>query len=309
MVPLHQIEPRRKWDVPASHGCWMSAIQTNIRNLGDLAATHELYARGFGRTRLRLGLSRGEIVRVRKGWYACSDLAEELKQAARVGGRLASVSAARAHGLWVPGRVGSLHVEVSPQACQLRSRTDFRLRLAADIDAAVRLHWEEHEPSGSRVLVSPCRSLAQVIRSEAAETGFVVAESARFTGQVSAHEWRKLLGGLPRRSISSLGSVSDQSESGTESAFKFRMLRHRLPLRQQVQIGPDRVDFLIGDCLVIEVDSRAHHDRVVDCARDARLSIRNCRVLRFYYEHVFHDWNLVEAAVLAAVIRGDHIAR
>ncbi|MEX1079452.1 MAG: DUF559 domain-containing protein [Homoserinimonas sp.] len=287
----------------------MSDLPASIRSLGDLAATHELYSRGFGRSGLRLALNRGEIVRVRKGWYACGDLAGDVKQAARVGGRLACVSAARAHGLWVPGRPRALHVEVSPQSCQLRSRTDYRRRLANSIGAEVRVHWEAHECSGSRVLVSPRRSVKQVIRSEDAETGFVVAESARFTGQISGSEWQELLSGLPRRSLGALSSVGSKSESGTESAFKFRMLRHHLPVRQQVQIGPDRVDFLIGDCLVVEVDSRAHHDRVTDCARDARLSIRNYRVLRFYYEHVFNEWDLVEAAVLAAIIRGDHLSR
>src|SRR5690606_13371026 len=112
---------------------------------------------------------------------------------------------------------------------------------------------------------------------------------------------------LPSRTQAVTSPVGESSESGSESAFKFRMLKHGLPMEQQVWIGEDRVDFLIGKRLVVEIDSRAHHDPVADCARDARLSIRHHRVLRFYYEHVFGAWDLVEAAVLAAVERGDHL--
>lgn len=285
----------------------MTVLQNHIRSLGNVAATHELYALGFGRTRLRRALARGEIIRVRKGWYACADLHPELRQAACVGGRLASTSAARLHGLWVPDDRGRLHVQVEPRACQLRARSNFRRRLMTGTDRDVHVLWEPFDDVPSRVLVGARKCLEQVIRGESAEFGFIVAESARFTGLISRFEWEEVRLALPARARESVVAVGSSSESGSESAFKFRMLKHGLPMLQQVQIGEDRVDFLIGESLVIEIDSRAHHDPVADCARDARLSIRNFRVLRFYYEHVFGCWDLVEAAVLAAVMRGDHL--
>ena len=285
----------------------MTTLQNHIRFLGHVAATHELYSFGFGRARLRLALARDEIVRVRKGWYACPDLHPELRQASCVGGRLASVSAARRHGLWIPDDPDRLHVQVPPEACQLRTRSNYRRRLMAEADQRVNILWEPFEDETSRVLVGPAQCLKQVIRSESAEFGFIVAESARFVGLVSRFDWEELRLALPARVQASIVPVGESSESGSESAFKFRMLKHGLPMQQQVWIGQDRVDFVIGEALVVEIDSRAHHDPVADCARDARLSIRNYRVLRFYYEHVFSEWSLVEAAVLAAVARGDHL--
>lgn len=106
--------------------------------------------------------------------------------------------------------------------------------------------------------------------------------------------------------------VEGVCESGTETAFWLRMRRHGLAITRQVQItGVGRVDFLIGERLVIEVDGRAFHDQESsfegDRHRDAELSIRGYRVLRFSYRQVFENWDLVEAAVLAAVSRGDHL--
>ena len=83
------------------------------------------------------------------------------------------------------------------------------------------------------------------------------------------------------------------------------MRRHGLRVRQQVQIGVDRVDVLIGDRLVIELDGREFHDHDADRMRDARLSVRGYRVLRFSYWQVMNDWRAVEASVMASIARGD----
>ena len=81
-------------------------------------------------------------------------------------------------------------------------------------------------------------------------------------------------------------------------------------LRQQVSVrGVGHVDFVIGGSLVIEVDGRAFHiDRFEeDRQRDALLSIRGYRVLRFSYRQVFERWGEVKGAILAAIARGDHL--
>jgi very-short-patch-repair endonuclease len=71
------------------------------------------------------------------------------------------------------------------------------------------------------------------------------------------------------------------------------------------------VDFVIGERLVIEVDGAEYHTDPVrfeaDRRRDALLSARGYRVLRFSYRLVIDDWPTVETAVLAAVARGDHL--
>ena len=81
--------------------------------------------------------------------------------------------------------------------------------------------------------------------------------------------------------------------------------------QRQVTIrGVGHVDLLIGDALVIELDGREWHndeDRFEkDRRRDAQLSIRGYRVLRFSYKQVFERWSEVRAAIEASIGRNDH---
>jgi very-short-patch-repair endonuclease len=285
----------------------MHSLQTDIAGLGGLAATHELYARGYGKRLLRYAVHTEAIIRVRKGWYCCPDLPVELQQAARVGGRLACVSAARYYGLWVPGQPGPLHVQVSPEACQLRSRSDYRRRLSDLVGHHVVVHWTD-EATTSRLLVPVASCVEQVACTHPAEYGFVVAESALHQRKLSTAQWHRIRDALPRRLRRKLAAVGRLSESGTESMFCFRMRTIGVRFRQQVWIGRDRVDFLIGDRLVVEIDSTGYHDPVADMARDARLSMRGYRVLRFHYDQIVNHWNQVLGSVLAALSRGDHLA-
>ncbi len=83
-------------------------------------------------------------------------------------------------------------------------------------------------------------------------------------------------------------------------------------MTRQVEIrGVGRVDFLVGERLVIEVDGREYHVDVErfenDRRRDALLSGLGFRVLRFSYEQVLRRWSEVAAAVFGAIARGDHL--
>jgi very-short-patch-repair endonuclease len=83
--------------------------------------------------------------------------------------------------------------------------------------------------------------------------------------------------------------------------------------RLQVRIsGVGRVDMVIGDRLVLEIDGYAYHSDKerfeADRRRDARLSARGYRVLRFSYDQIFNHWSEVKSAILAAIARGDHLA-
>lgn len=282
-------------------------IARHLRLVGDVAATHELYSLGHTQAGIRTAVRRGTILRVRKGWFCLPDLAPELVRAWRVGGRLTGASAARLYGIWVPGHEGLLEVEVAPNACQLRSGVDSRKRLANLSEPGVVVHWATVWHSRSRVLVDLVRCIELIVRFYSTEFAYVVAESALNLKLVTMHEWERILESSPARTRRDLADVGTQSESGTESMVSFRMRKLGIRFRQQVWIGEDRVDFLIGEALVIEADSKLH-DRIADNARDARLGIRGYRVLRFDYQLIVHHWDQVQAAILAALSRGDHLA-
>lgn len=104
----------------------------------------------------------------------------------------------------------------------------------------------------------------------------------------------------------------DRAESGSESLVRLRLRRRNLRVRVQVRIeGVGRVDLLVGDRLVIEVDSRTHHTATAqyhsDRFRDQRLVELGYRVIRVTWEQVMFGWEPAEHAIMAAVHRGDHL--
>jgi very-short-patch-repair endonuclease len=273
-----------------------------------VAATHELLARGHAEARIWRAAREGDVARVRKGWYAMPSLHQDILGALRVGGRLACVSAAKLSGLWIPEEPG-LHVAVSETASRLRTPSNHRQRLAAHPDTGVVVHWSDSR-RGSRLVVSPSEACAQAFSCLSQSDAFVVLESALRHRVLPLHVLPRLVTELARDHQRVAACASDLSDSGTESMVKLALLRVGIPFRQQVWIsGVGRVDFLIGSRLVIEVDSLTFHpDPHADRHRDGELGLRGYRVLRFMYWHVRRDLAWVEQVILAAYLRGDHLA-
>jgi very-short-patch-repair endonuclease len=293
----------------------MTPLTRTIHGLGDLAATHELRAAGFGKVRLRGALARGEILRVRQGWYSTPDVHPQLIRAARVGGRLGCISGAALHGMWLPPSE-HLHVVVGRNDCRLRTADDMHRRLT-DWPAGVRPHWHgEQAAQGSRMLLDPVGCLRHVIRCQPPDLAVAIADSALHRAApwkrpiVTLDQWHRIIDGMPSRSRS-LIRADGICESGTESITRFRLAPHRLPLQPQVRLGDKRVDFLIGRRLVLEIDGAEYHTAPerfeADRTRDAELTARGYIVLRFSYRQVLYRWHEVEAAILSAVARGDHL--
>lgn len=292
----------------------MNSLLQTICELDGLAATHELYAAGFDKRQLRSAVAGGDIQRVRQGWYSTPDMHPQLSQAARVGGRLGCVSGAALHGLWLPPNEG-LHVIVDHKDCRLRTPKNMRQRLA-DYPSGVTSHWHRDRMEGSRVLLDPIACLGDVIRCQPPEYAVAVADSALRRPSpwkpalITPTQWGRLIDGMPSRTRQ-LSLADGICESGTESITKFRLTKYRLPLQAQVWIDRKRVDFLIGRRLVVEIDGAEYHiapERFeADRTRDAEFTAINYIVLRFSYNQVIYRWREVEAAILAAVARGDHL--
>jgi very-short-patch-repair endonuclease len=171
-----------------------------------------------------------------------------------------------------------------------------------------RIHWTGESLQGDRTAVDVDHAITQVFRCRGVDDGFIVLESALHQGMLR----RRDLAGLESRVSATarrwVKLADSHSESGSESALKLILLRLGVPFRQQVPIsGVGRVDFLLGDHLVIEVDSKTHHaSPYADRKRDAMLSVSNRRVLRFMYSQVMFERLEVESAILSALARLDH---
>jgi very-short-patch-repair endonuclease len=111
-----------------------------------------------------------------------------------------------------------------------------------------------------------------------------------------------------------LGRVDGRAESGTETIVRTRLQAKGAHLRSQVAIARvGRVDFVLGDRLVVEVDGQEWHDEASqferDRARDALLVARGYLVMRFSYRRVMDAIAEVEREILAVVRARDHLRR
>lgn len=276
-----------------------------VSNYGGLVATHELLRAGCSSRQLSRLVAIGELVRVRQGWYALPDLERTLQGAARVGGILGCVSAARAHGLAVrPSE--RMHISVRHASARLRSPNDHRVRLAR---AEALTHWTIRPQGAARLIQSVPESLRAMALCQPLERTIAAADSALRLRLISHVEWMTLLETLPARLAALLEQVDARAESITESIARVRLCGLGYLPRLQVRIpGVGRVDMLLGDRLVLEFDGWEYHgDREQfeeDRRRDAALAARGYVCLRFSYRQVIHRWHEVRAAVAGAVAAG-----
>lgn len=279
-----------------------------LRAKGGIASVADLRSAGVSARALQRAQSAGVIARVRRGWYSLPHTSAQLVRAVRVGGSLTCISGCGAHGLWEPWDL-RLHVSVPKRSRHLKDPDDGD-PIAGSTDQVV-VHWNSDAPLTGIVLpIEEC--LAQVLRCQPAEIAFTILESALHKGKIDGFGRRLLAERVPSRSQLIVSAGSD-AESGTESLFQFRMMRLGVATRSQVLInGVGRVDFLIGDRLVVEIDSNAHHGdrakRLRDLKRDATLAGLGFVYLRFDYTTVVWDWDLVASTVFAVVSRGEHLS-
>jgi very-short-patch-repair endonuclease len=280
-----------------------------IRSVGGVAPTHRLLRMGWTSRTLAAAVHAGAIVRVRQGWYASPLESPDHLAAWRVGGRLTCTSGAAELGLATRASK-SLHIAVPPTASRLRDPDDMRTSLSADRDIVI--HWRPSRP-GSAFIESPLTCLIDMVNCEPSEFVVAAVDSALHGGLVSRAAWLRSLAGLTAGSQFLLADVDGNSASILESLGRVRCRRVGLTVRTQAWLAPGiRVDLLIGDRLVVELDGREFHAGAEgferDRVRDARLGALGFRVLHFSYTQVMFDWPAVEASILAAVARGDHRA-
>lgn len=271
---------------------WLDARQ-------GIAHAHDVLDAGFTRHAIRDTAAMGSISRIRRSWLATASAAQSLRDAAAIGGRLACVSAAKHHGLWTLDD-GRLHLGVHPNASRF------------DAGSAL-VHWNPGPIAPHRYeLVEPVvNALVHLADCRPREEALATWESAIRTGAASA----LFLQRLPLRSAMAnklVVACGELSDSGIESIPVARLARIGIRVRQQVRIDGHRVDGVIGDRLVIQIDGYSFHksaaQRRKDIAEDRRLVLMGYTVFRFDYVQVLFEWATVEAEVRGAIAAGLHLA-
>jgi very-short-patch-repair endonuclease len=282
-----------------------------MRALGSIASVGQLELAGFSGPYVRAVRRRGSLVRVRRGWYALADANSGIVEATRVGGTLACVSGCAFHGTWMPPNAG-LHVAVPAGSRHLKNPISGSPIRGSGGQLTV--HWTGPVPADASFqpgVMSILECLADVLRCQPPEFAFAIVESALANQLIDTRQLQSLTELVPsRRPL--LRMAEPLAGSGTESIFRYRMAEMGIRMRSQVDIaGVGRVDFLIGDRLIVEVDSRQNHgspeQRIRDLDRDAVAHVLDYIPLRFDYVQVLTDWEAVASTVLAIVSEQRHL--
>jgi very-short-patch-repair endonuclease len=153
-------------------------------------------------------------------------------------------------------------------------------------------------------------ALAQSFRVVGWDEAVAILDSALHQHLISRPLAQAIVAGAPPEVRGVWSFVDAAAESGIESLVRCRLAARGIACRTQVVIPTiGRVDLLVGDRLVIEVDGRKHHgpERFEgDRRRDLELSVFDLRVVRLSYRQVVHDWDATEDALLRLIERGEH---
>lgn len=269
-----------------------------IAQLGGVVRTARVVERGFGRRTVDAAVRSGMLLRPRRGWLALETADAAVLHAARHGVVLTCRTQAARLGLWLHEHAGAPHVAVPPNAASGR-------RISATI------HWGSPVvPRHPDALVDPIENvLAYIAECEPFEQALATWESALNTSLVTIEALQRFAWRPAARRV--LARAMPFADAGLETYLRERLRWLRLPIRVQTWIAGHRVDTLIGDRLVIQIDG-AHHvgpQRTEDIRHDAALTLRGYHVIRVSYPQVMFGWPMVQDVIMRAVAQGLHRAR
>ena len=249
-----------------------------------VARFSQLLDTGLTRQHVDELVSVGRLVRVRRGWYALPSAHPDAVRAVAAGGALTCVSALGRHGVWVPP-TSDLHLRTSEHH---RSTT-----LQPGMKRCRRGR------AAPRYAVDPLPvALIPAMACLDDEGVVVVLDSVRNLRLLTLQDLMAFAHDQSERVRRLLSLTVSNSQSGTESMVRYRLWQHRVRARPQVTIpGVGRVDLLVGDRLVLEMDSHAHHTGIANYTRDRERDRALVRlgylVVRLTYHQVVSDWEAV----------------
>jgi very-short-patch-repair endonuclease len=278
-----------------------------LRSVGGVASYLQLEAAGQTRAQIAQALRAGTVTRVRNGWFAAPDAPVDVVRAVRVGGTLTGASVARLHGLWLMSDP-LLHVRVPLTASRLASPGDRRIPLSlARHKVCVHYSAAPGTPAARDPLV---RALAEMFTCASVEASVVALDSALNLRELTRSQLVELSAAMLASKRKFLAWADEGSQSGLETLMRLLLQRLGISCRIQVKIiGVGRVDVVIGDRLVVEMDGAGFHTGLEfeeDRRRDFELVQQGYLVMRLSYRMVFADWDRVERGILTVIRRGEH---
>lgn len=283
-----------------------------LASLGGIASTTQLTAAGITAHYVKRAVDEQRAIRIRQGWVSAPGAPDDAVRAIRVGGFLTCVSALRLQRVWCAPSTG-LHVRVDRHANHLASPDDRAQPLASYPRPEVTLHRSfVTDRLRSDLAIDTVESaLLHAALCQSRDNAVVLFDSV-LNLRLGSLDWlTRRAATLTARHREVLRLVDAASQSGLESKARLRLRALGIPYRSQVHIdNVGRVDLLIGDRLVLELDGREWHTSEAAFAEDRRrdliLNERGYYVLRLTYAQVMFEWPRVESLIRALVGRREH---
>ncbi|MFF2633107.1 endonuclease domain-containing protein [Microbacterium sp. NPDC058021] len=269
----------------------------------ECATRAELLAAGMSRRGLRGEVAAGRLIRARRDRYLRSDAPPALREAVRVGGRLACVSLLQLLGVFVLANAVT-HVHIARGSSRLRSPEDPGRRLGPPGVRRARLHWHPllQAEEANRACVGVVDALVQAIRCQPARHAVASIDSALNTGVIAVADLAEVFGALPARFGVLRDLVDGRAQSGPETLV--RLMARSLGCRVELQVrfdGVGYVDLLLDGWLVVECDGKEFHEgwaqQVTDRRRDLRLATLGYVCTRFTAAQILYHPEEVVAAL------------
>ncbi|TYL53174.1 endonuclease domain-containing protein [Agromyces mariniharenae] len=285
-----------------------AAVASVIRERGGALPYRALDSAGVARADVRRALAAGGIRQVRERWFAVPDAHADIVRAVHVGGSLTAGSVARLEGLWSRPD-GLLHVRVPRTAGRLWAPDGSHLPLHRG-EHHVCVHYRTAR-TGTPARDPLTLALAELAACAPRLDAIIAIDAALATRRLQYAELPALRSLMMPSRRNLLDLVDGGCQSGTETIVRMLLRSRRLRHRTQVWIdGVGRVDILVGDRLIIEIDGAGFHTDVEferDRRRDFELVMRGYQVLRLSYSMVMTEWDAVQRGVLDLLDRGEHL--
>lgn len=255
-------------------------VEWALRKNRGIARVQDFRRLGIPRDEIYTALREGRISKIRNGWYQAPGANPVEVLAVRKRGLLTCSSAARV--LNLPSQFEEFHIR-APRPVQGVS-TSCRRKQPKRIGGLVALvdlvedYAECQDPAWTLAL------LDALVRER----------------RISDLELMEIEDRLPKSRKRLVSLISDKSESPLESVARFHLANDKFPFREQVPIGPFRVDFLVGNRLVIETHGAEFHAGKLNWERDRARTLwlreNGWDVLELTYSQV-SEWTNVKAAI------------
>lgn len=141
--------------------------------------------------------------------------------------------------------------------------------------------------------MNPVDALAQACRCQEPRSAVATLDSALHLGIIDEASLDAVFRRLPRRFGHLRRLLDGRAESGAESLIRLVLRTLGCTIEAQVPIaGVGRVDFVVDGWLIVECDSRAHHEgwdqQRRDRRRDLAAAAQGYTTVRPLAEDIFH---------------------